>query len=158
MRPIKTISLILAALLPLIIMCGIALAQTSDMEAIQRAADQGDAEAQFNLGVMYATGDGVPQDYQEAVKWYRRAADQGYADAQYNLGVMYYNGEGVIQDKREAYIWFSIAAITGDEDAVKGRDDTASLLYSYERRAAKTEAKRRLQAIDEGRAGQTDDR
>ena len=38
---------------------------------------------------MYEEGNGVPQDYAKAVKWYRLAADQGYADAQYNLGVMY---------------------------------------------------------------------
>ena len=55
----------------------------------RKAADQGDAAAQFNLGVMYATGQGVPQDYAEAVKWYRKAAEQGHAGAQYNLGVMY---------------------------------------------------------------------
>ena len=57
------------------------------------AADQGDASAQYNLGVMYAEGRGVPQDYAEALKWYRLAADQGYADAQFNLGVMYANGQ-----------------------------------------------------------------
>ena len=54
MRPIKTISLILAALLPLVIVCGIALAQTSDLETIQRDADQGKAQAQYRLGLMYA--------------------------------------------------------------------------------------------------------
>ena len=45
--------------------------------------------AQYNLGVMYDNGDGVPQDYKEAVKWYRLAAEQGDASAQYNLGLMY---------------------------------------------------------------------
>ena len=53
------------------------------------AAEQGDAVAQYNLGVMYDNGQGVPQDYAEAVKWYRLAAEQGYAHAQRNLGVMY---------------------------------------------------------------------
>jgi TPR repeat protein len=61
-------------------------------------AEQGDASAQYNLGVMYANGYGVPQDYAEAVRWYRLAAGQGNAKAQYNLGLMYYNGEGVPQD------------------------------------------------------------
>ena len=61
----------------------------------RKAADQGIAEAQFNLGVMYRDGQGVTQDYAEAVKWFRKAADQGNADAQFNLGVMYRNGEGV---------------------------------------------------------------
>ena len=52
-------------------------------------AEQGDADAQFNLGVMYDEGDGVPQDYKEAFKWYRFAAEQGVALAQTYLGVMY---------------------------------------------------------------------
>ena len=64
----------------------------------RKAADQGDAAAQSNLGVMYANGQGVPQDYAEAVQWYRKAADQGDADAQNNLGVMYDKGQGVPQD------------------------------------------------------------
>ena len=49
-------------------------------------AEQGIAEAQFNLGVMYVTGQGVPQDNKEAAKWYRLAAEQGVAEAQFNLG------------------------------------------------------------------------
>jgi len=58
----------------------------------RRLADQGKPSAQHNLGVMYAKGEGVPQNHAEAVKWYRRAADQGFARAQYNLGLMYANG------------------------------------------------------------------
>ena len=54
----------------------------------RKAADQGNAEAQNNLGVMCESGHGVPQDYAQAVVWYRKAADQGFAPAQYNLGVM----------------------------------------------------------------------
>ena len=69
-------------------------------------AEQGGAAAQFNLGLMYHHGKGVPQDYAEAVKWYRRAAEQGYPDAQYNLGFLYGNGKGVPQDYAEAVKWF----------------------------------------------------
>ena len=61
--------------------------------------------AQFNLGVMYLNGRGVPQDDAEAVKWHRLAAEQGYASAQFNLGVMYLNGRGVPQDDAEAVKW-----------------------------------------------------
>ena len=61
----------------------------------RRAADQGHAQAQFNLGLMYDEGEGVAKDGQEAVVWYRRAADQGLAQAQYNLELMYYQDEGV---------------------------------------------------------------
>ncbi|NCX22776.1 MAG: sel1 repeat family protein, partial [Betaproteobacteria bacterium] len=53
------------------------------------AAQQGVADAQYNLGVMYEKGRGVAQDYGEAVRWYQMAAQQGYKEAQYNLGVMY---------------------------------------------------------------------
>jgi hypothetical protein len=55
--------------------------------------NQGNAEAQYNLGAMYSNGDGVPQDDAEKLKWYRLAAEQGNAEAQYNLGLMYANGE-----------------------------------------------------------------
>jgi len=61
-------------------------------------AEQGNANAQYNLGLMYQKGDGVPQDDKTALKWYRLAAEQGNASAQYNLGAMYYKGEGVPQD------------------------------------------------------------
>ena len=73
-------------------------------------AEQGDAEAQFNLGLMYYKGRGVPQDYAEAVKWYRKAAEQGVAEAQYNLGFMYNNGQGIPQDYAEAARWYLKAA------------------------------------------------
>ena len=55
----------------------------------RKAADQGNAKAQSNLGVMYYIGEGVPKDDTQAVYWYKKAADQGLADAQYNLGFMY---------------------------------------------------------------------
>ena len=73
-------------------------------------ADQGNAKAQYNLGVMYDNGEGVPQDDAEAVKWYRKATEQGYAKAQNNLGLMYYNGEGVSQDYVQAHMWYNLAA------------------------------------------------
>ena len=76
-------------------------------------AEQGDASAQFNLGMMYDNGQGVKQDDVEAVKWYRQAAEQGYAKAQYNLGVKYYQGEGVRQDKGQAKEWFGKACDNG---------------------------------------------
>ena len=60
-------------------------------------ADQGDAAAQYNLGIMYSEGRGVQQGDAEAVRWFRKAADQGNADAQHNLGVMYEKGRGVQQ-------------------------------------------------------------
>ncbi len=55
-------------------------------------AEQGNANAQFRLGVVYRKGRGVPQDYAEAMGWWRKAAEQGYATAQYYLGVTYHTG------------------------------------------------------------------
>ena len=92
----------------------------NDAEAVKwyrKAADQGDADAQYNLGVMYASGEGVPENDAEAVKWYRKAADQGDADAQHNLGVIYANGEGVPENNILAYVWWSIAKTQGHTKA-----------------------------------------
>src|SRR5271165_2127439 len=76
-------------------------------------AEQGDAEAQYNLGVMYRDGDGVPQDDKEAVRWFRLAAEQGLANGQFNLGYMYGTGHGVPQDDKEAVRWCRLAAEAG---------------------------------------------
>ena len=73
-------------------------------------AEQGNAAAQFNLGVMYNDGRGVPQNDAEAVKWFRKAADQGAAPAQFNLGNMYNDGRGVPQNDAEAVKCFRKAA------------------------------------------------
>ena len=80
-------------------------------------AEQGDAEAQFGLGLMYRNGQGVTQDDKEAVKWYRLAAEQGYADAQFALGQMHLKGQGVIQDYKEAVKWYRLAAAQGQAAA-----------------------------------------
>ncbi len=61
-------------------------------------ASTGNAEAQFNVGLMYKDGDGVPQDYAKTAECYRKAAEQGYPNAQYNLGVLYQLGEGISHD------------------------------------------------------------
>jgi TPR repeat protein len=79
----------------------------------QKAADQGDAAAQCNLGVMYEKGRGVKKDETEAVKWFQKAADQGNAPAQFNLGFMYKTGRGVKKDETEAVKWFQKAADQG---------------------------------------------
>jgi TPR repeat protein len=92
--------------------------QAAVIAKIKRNADQGIAEAQASLGAIYASGDGVPQDYVEAVNFFRKAADQGDADAQFNLGLMYANGNGVIRDHSEAADWYRKAADQGDPDAL----------------------------------------
>jgi len=79
--------------------------------------EQGNASTQYNLGWMYDNGEGVPQDYEKAVKWYRLAAEQGYSLAQLGLGVMYDNGKGVPQDYQEAVKWYRRAAEQGNAAA-----------------------------------------
>ena len=74
---------------------------------------------------MYDDGQGVPQDYKEAVKWYTLAAEQGHASAQTNLGLMYVNGTGVLQDYIRAHMWWNIAAANGHDAARKNRDIVA---------------------------------
>ncbi len=98
-------------------------------------AKQGNAKAQYNLGLMYRKGQGVPQDDAEALQWWRKAAEQGITEAQYNLGLMYSNGRGVRQDYVQAYAWYDLAASRfppgEDRDkAVKYRDHVAKRMTS----------------------------
>jgi hypothetical protein len=90
---------------------------TTALRLLRPLAEQGDADAQYNLGVLYVEGNGVPQDHAEAVRWFRKAADQRITKAQYNLGLMYDNGEGVPQDYAEAVKWYTYAALQGMAEA-----------------------------------------
>ncbi len=83
------------------------------MNELVRRAEQGNASAQCNLGVLYGNGQGVPRDYAEAANWFQLAADQGNAPAQCNLGALYRDGHGVRQDYEEAANWFRLAADQG---------------------------------------------
>jgi len=80
---------------------------------LQKKADSGDVDAQVRLGRMYYNGHGVPQDYQEAIRWYHLAGEQGHAEAQFSLGNMYYRGEGVPKDATKAVEWYQKAAVQG---------------------------------------------
>lgn len=80
-------------------------------------AEQGNAHAQYSLGIMYANGQGITKNEAEAVKWYRKAADQGDAHAQHNLGFMYVNGLGVPKNETEAVKWYHLAADQGHAKA-----------------------------------------
>ena len=78
-------------------------------------AVKGDADSQFNLGLMYKHGRGVRTSLSTAVKWFRLSAEQGHANAQYNLGFMYDNGQGILQDYVRAHMWLNIDATTGNK-------------------------------------------
>ena len=105
------------------------LAQDSEkFQEVLSRAEQGDASAQFNLGFMYAQGEGVPEDDSEAMKWYRKAAEQGNASAQFVLGFMYVQGEGVPEDYVLAYAWLNLAAAQGNKTAREGKDKLRPLM------------------------------
>lgn len=111
--------------------------QQSNAASAREAAKQGDASAQYNLGIAYEDGYGVTQDYAQAATWFRKAAEQGDASAQYALGILYYQGQGVTQDYAEACFWITLAArrkIEGNkqEDIDTWRDGAASHLTPVE--------------------------
>lgn len=93
-------------------------------------AEKGDARAQYNLGLLYASGLGVTHDYQAALKWHRMAAQQGHAGAQNELAQMYAKGQGVPQDYIRAHMWYNIAveSLSGGSKQVlmKDRENVAS--------------------------------
>src|SRR4029079_13396206 len=105
------------------------------------AADQGFARAQYNLGRLYQTGNGVPQDLAEAVKLYRLAAFQGDASGQASLGTMYATGAGVPQDFITAHMWFNLADANGLSNAAGQRDEIASQLKPADLSEAQRRAK-----------------
>jgi len=90
----------------------------SDVAQLQSKADAGDASAQLALGRAYQDGNGVPQNDEQAAKWYRQAATQGNAQAQNNLGTMYRSGSGVEKNKEEAVNWYRKAAKQGYASAI----------------------------------------
>ena len=122
---------------------GLTAAQSGDFATALKEwkplAEEGNAVAQNNLGLMYHNGWGVPQDYKEAVYWYRLAVEQGYAIAQYNLGLMYEKGKGVPQDDKEAVRLYRLAAEQGYADAqgnlgvmyVFGKGVTKDFVYAH---------------------------
>jgi uncharacterized protein len=116
----------------------------TELRLLRELADQGDADAQYNLGVMHFVGQGMAKDDVEAAKLFREAAEQRNADAQNDLGAMYGEGQGVPRDLIRAYTWFSLAAIAGNQSAANNRDIAAQHMTAGEIAEAKrlvTEAK-----------------
>lgn len=100
-------------------------------------AQQGDPQAQLFVGYLYETGQGVRQDYAEAIRWYRKAAEQGNTIAQAQLGNMYRLGKGVSQSYVMAYMWFDISARSGNANAKDLRRAVASNMSPAEIAEAK---------------------
>tara|TARA_B100000768_G_scaffold22866_1_gene20419 strand:+ start:536 stop:1141 length:606 start_codon:yes stop_codon:yes gene_type:complete len=102
-------------------------------------AKQGNIDAQFQIGLMYSYGNGVKQDYFEALKWHELAGNNGNRTAQLFLGDLYFDGENIPQDFKKAKKWYSLSADLGDEDALialgriyeKGLGVSIDKAYSY---------------------------
>jgi hypothetical protein len=124
---------------------GLAAAQRGDYATALREwrplAENGEATAQYNLGIMYENGWGVPQDPAQAVQWYREAVKSGNIRFILHLATMYSLGKGVPTDFVRAYMFFSIAAEMGDSHGVKGCDLHAKAMTSAQITEAKTLAR-----------------
>ena len=110
-------------------------AKDVEITSLRQRAEQGDAQAQCNLGVMYANGRGVSKSDEEAAKWFCKAAEHGDAQAQFNLGVMYANGRGVAQSDEKAAKWFCKAAEQGHVNA----QSNLGVMYANGQGVAKSE-------------------
>ncbi|MBQ2152767.1 MAG: protein kinase [Clostridia bacterium] len=95
----------------------------NDLQSLIRNAEQGDADAQCNLGNRYYNGEGVERDYRKAVYWYTKAAEQGNAVAQCGLCICFYFGSGIEKDLSSAVYWYEKAAAQGQEEAKKMLDN-----------------------------------
>src|SRR5947199_3433454 len=128
MKPVLYMLLILAAPLWADFKSGLAAYDRGDFRAAMQewlpVAQRGDANAQFNIGLLFASGKGVKKDLRQAADWYRKAAEQGVGAAEYNLGVMFANGDGVPRDVHEAVKWLQKAS---DAGIPMGREELANL-------------------------------
>jgi len=99
------------------------------LKMLKEDAVKGDPWRQYELGYKYDFGEGVPQDYEKAAKWYRKSAEQGVHLAQYNLGTLYEYGYGVQQDLKEAMRWYRKAA----EQGMAGAQSNIGRMYGQGR-------------------------
>lgn len=90
------------------------LPRSRNFPKLKALAESGDVAVQFLLGVSYDRGEGVDQNYQEAVRWWRKAAERGHGEAQLNLSWMYEAGHGTEQDYAQAVAWCEKAAAQGN--------------------------------------------
>ena len=106
-------------------------------------AEQGDASAQFYLGLSYENGDGVPRDYTKARQWYEKSAAQGEAKAQLYLGLQSSFGQGGPVDLVQAHMWYSLAAENGHLGAAVYRNDLAKQMTQGQIAEAQKRARER---------------
>jgi hypothetical protein len=116
---------------------------------LQKLAEQGDADAQWQLGVRYHNGEEVPRDDAQAVLWFFRAAEQGHSTAQATLGAYYWAGRGVPQDLTKAYFWSALALAQGDENSRSRLEGLASQMTKSQVASARQQAELWLHAHNE---------
>ena len=115
-------------------------AQTKSLADLRKLADQGNADAQWQMGVRYHNGENVPRDDAQAMQWFLRAAEQGHATAQATLGAYYWAGRGVPQDLSKAYFWSALALAQGDENSKSRLEGLASQMTRTQVSAARQQA------------------
>ena len=113
---------------------------------LRKLAEQGDADAEWQLGILYHDGDGVPKDDAVAMQWYERAAEQGYVPAQSTLGAYYWAGRGIPQDLSKAYFWSQLALAQGDENSKSRLEGLSAQMTQSQVAAARQQAEAWLHA------------
>src|SRR6267378_7332892 len=115
-------------------------AQARSLPDLRKLAAQGDADAQWQMGVRYHNGESVPRDDAQAMQWFLRAANRGHATAQATLGAYYWAGRGVPQDLSKAYFWSALALAQGDENSKSRLEGLASQMTQAQVSAARQQA------------------
>jgi hypothetical protein len=115
-------------------------AQAKSLPELRKLADQGDADAQWQMGLHYHNGEDVPRDDAQAMQWFLRAAEQGNVSAQSALGSYYWAGRGVPEDLSKAYMWSEIALAGGDENSKSRLEGLASQMTREQVSAANQQA------------------
>src|SRR3981189_2281952 len=115
-------------------------AQAESLPDLRKLAGRGDADAQWQIGVRYHNGEGVPRDDAQTMQWFLRAAEQGHATAQATLGAYYWAGRGVPQDLSKAYFWSALALAQGDENSKSRLEGLASQMTQAQVSAARQPA------------------
>lgn len=109
-------------------------------QELRRWAEQGDADAQWEIGSRYRNGEGIPQDDAQAVRWFEQAAEQGHLNSQMAMGAAYWSGRGVPKNLSKAYFWSILAANQGDETSLSRMQGLAMQMTRSQVAAAQQQA------------------
>jgi len=115
-------------------------AQAKTLADLRKRANEGDADAQWQMGVRYHNGEDLPRDDAQAMQWFLRAAEQGHVTAQATLGAYYWAGRGVLPDLSKAYVWSAIALAQGDVNSKSRLEGLASQMTRVQVSAARQQA------------------